>query len=91
MAPPRGPELTCGKDMGRGMCRWYAYCLLLIAYLPPSFYRQIRKVVFLEPVGQVEEMNEGKTTYLDLTAFSFHIMKKVTASLSATYNNTEIV
>ena len=56
-------------------------CLLLIAHLPPLFYRQIRKVVFVEPVGQVEEMNEGKTTYLDLTAFSFHIMKKVTASL----------
>ena len=58
-------------------------CLLLIAYLPPSFYRQIRKVVFvcLEPVGQVEEMNEGKTTYLNITAFSLHIMKKVTASL----------
>ena len=56
-------------------------CLLLIAYLPPSFYRQIRKVLFLEPVDQVEEMNEGKTTYLNITAFSLHIMKKVTASL----------
>ena len=56
-------------------------CFLLIAYLPPSKNKQIRNLVFLEPVGQVEEMNEGKTTYLDLAAFSFHIMKKVTASL----------
>ena len=64
---------------------WVEACVdgMLIAYcLPaPLVLQTIPQSSISGAFGQVEEMNEGKTTYLDLTAFSFHIMKKVTASL----------